>query len=201
MKPVVALDIDDVLLNTMSALFGYYNKVYGTSLTEQHYYTKDVDALGVSDYAEAAARFEDYLTSTEFKEITPLPEAVSAIKDLNQYFAFIAVTSRPFLMQEATASWLEEHFGPAISQVRFTHFIMTARKDRPKEALSKIDVCKEINAQYMIEDHLYHAVPVAEAGIKVFLINQPWNQTDVLPVHAKRVAGWKDIERQLGKGV
>ena len=53
MKHVIALDIDDVLLDTMSALFGYYNKTYGTSLTGQHYYTKDIDALGVKDYARS----------------------------------------------------------------------------------------------------------------------------------------------------
>ena len=160
MKPVIALDIDDVLLDTMSALFGCYNKAYGTSLTKQHNYTKDVDALGVKEYADAVARFESLLNS-----------------------------------------WLAQHFGSTIDQVRFTHFIMAANKDTPKEPLSKIDVCKEINALYMIEDHLYHAVPVAEAGIKVFLIDQPWNRTDALPAHVERVVGWKNIEKQLIGGL
>ncbi len=47
-KPVIAIDIDDVLVDTAAKLINDYNRKYGTFLTKHHYYKKDLEPLGVN---------------------------------------------------------------------------------------------------------------------------------------------------------
>jgi uncharacterized HAD superfamily protein len=195
-KPVIALDIDDVLVDTAAALLNDYNEKYGTSLKKHHYYSKDTSVLGVSDYEVAAERLTRYVLSGALTEAHPLADAVEAVKRLSVRYSFVGVTSRPADIAPATKEWVQMHFGDAVSDVLFTHFVMAANAPTGT-SLTKVDVCSDIGAVYLIEDHLHHAVPVADMGVKVFLINQPWNQADTLPPNVERVANWKGIERAL----
>lgn len=195
-KPVVALDIDDVLVDTAAALLNDYNKKYGTSLEKHHYYSKDVNVLGVTDYNEAADRLTRYVLSGALTQSQPLLDAIEAVRRLSGAYTFIGVTSRPPEIAAATRDWLNLHFGDRVSDVIFTHFIMAADSQN-KTQLTKVEVCSDINATYMIEDHLHHAIPVAESGVKVFLIDQPWNQMETLPLGIERVTSWSDIEKKL----
>jgi 5'(3')-deoxyribonucleotidase len=191
-KPIIALDIDDVLVDTAAVLLDDYNKKYGTSLERHHYYSKDIDVLGVSDYEVAADRFTRYVLSGALTDTRPLDEAIAAIQRLSAYYDFVGVTSRPAEIAYATKDWVRMYFGDVVSDVIFTHFVMAANAPG-KTAVTKVDACSKIGADYLIEDHLHHAIPVASSGVTVFLIDQPWNQTDVLPPNVKRVTGWSDI--------
>jgi len=193
-KPVIALDVDDVLVDTATHLLGSYNKAYGTKLTRSHYYTRDTEAHGVEHYDEAARRFEKYMRSPAYTDVLPLPEAVRAVKHLSQYYEFVGVTSRPEYVAEATGKWLEEHFG--VVKVVFTSFIMGG-SDHQGIVLSKAEVCQDINAKYMIDDHLHHALSAADIGVEVLLLDQIWNQTDHLPERVTRVKSWQEIEAYL----
>jgi hypothetical protein len=67
-----------------------------------------------------------------------------------------------------------------------------------KTARSKGDVCVEIGADLLIDDHLHHAQQVAAKNIDVLLFgNYPWNQAETLPKHIRRVQGWADVEELL----
>jgi 5'(3')-deoxyribonucleotidase len=194
-KPVIAVDIDDVLVDTAAKLLDDYNRKYGTSLTKHHYYKKDVEPLGVTDYAIAAERLAKYHTSPDFLEAHPIPDAIDVIQRLSPHFEFIGVTSRPETIAEPTRAWAKQHFGDAISKIIFTSFVMAAEKDQTP--LTKAIACKEIGAVFMIKDHLGHALPVSELGVKVFLIDQLWNQHDALPENVIRTSGWSDVEKHL----
>lgn len=196
-KPVIALDIDDVLVDTAAALLGDYNEKYGTSLEKHHYYSKDIDVLGVAAYEEAADRLSRYVLSGALTEAQPHQEAVDAVRRLSSAYSFVGVTSRPSGIAPATKEWIRRHFGDVVSDVIFTHYIMSADSPDKATQLTKVEVCSDIGAVFMIEDHLHHALPVAESGVSVFLIDQPWNQSDILPSNVQRVTGWKDIEAKL----
>lgn len=196
-NPVVALDIDDVLTETAAHILDYYNKNFGTKLEKHHYYTKDITALGVPDYSVAAERFTTYLNSKAYIARQPLAEAVKSINRLQNSFDLIAITSRPKSLVDATKRWIKEHFGDAIPEVIFTNFIAAVDGVGGGVPLTKVEACKKINAKYMVEDHLYHALPVAQSGIQVFLLDQPWNQTLVLNQFITRVNNWTEIEERL----
>lgn len=164
------------------------------SYTEK-YPGKELEPLGVSDYAVAAQRFEAYLETDAFIQIPPLAEAVRSVINLSKHYRFIAVTSRLRFLQEKTIQWLQRHFGETVTDVLFTHFIMSAGS--PKDKLTKVEVCKNIGATFMIEAHIHHAVPVVNEGIEVFLLDQPWNQSDVSSANIRRMHSWMDIENDL----
>lgn len=48
----------------------------------------------------------------------------------------------------------------------------------------------------MIEDNLEYAMELANAGIKVYLLDRPWNQDYDPQIHKNiiKVKGWKDID-------
>jgi 5'(3')-deoxyribonucleotidase len=193
-KPVIALDIDDVLVDTVTAMFGDYNKRYGTALTKEHHYTRDIKLLGVSDYKIAAERVERYLASEAYANLVPFADAIRAIRRLNAQYDFIAVTSRPKFTEQMTRDWIKKHFDDMVQDVIFTHYIMAADTSNHPSVSSKVGACKDIGAVYMVEDHLHHAIPVAESGVKVFLLDQPWNQHAALPGTMSRVRNWNAIE-------
>lgn len=193
-KPVIALDIDDVLVDTAGHMMSSYNDSYGTKMTRYDYYSKDLTVLGVDDYDIAAKRFEKYIRSGALTNATPLPEAVETVKRLSRHYDFVGVTSRPEYIAEATGEWLKQHFG--VVKAVFTSFIMGG-SDHQGTMLSKAEVCTDINAKYMIEDHLHHALPVADSGVRVFLMDQVWNQSDDLPENIIRVKSWQEIEAYL----
>jgi uncharacterized HAD superfamily protein len=63
---------------------------------------------------------------------------------------------------------------------------------------SKGDVCEQIGADLLIEDHLGHAKEVAERGIEVLLFGSyPWNQAKKLPKSIRRVRDWAEVEQLL----
>lgn len=193
----VAIDIDDVLVDSVTPIFNHYNKKYGTTLTKKDYYSKDIKVLGVSEYAVAAKRLEKYLASAEYTTLPPLAEAVRAIHRLSEQYRFVAVTSRPAFIEHATRAWLKKHFDDLIEDVIFTHFVMAADHSNHPSVSSKVDVCQRIGAAYMIDDHLHHAVPAASVVEEVFLIDQPWNQQANLPKNVSRVKDWSVIETVL----
>jgi uncharacterized HAD superfamily protein len=195
-KPVIALDIDDVLINSADLLMEDYNRRFGTSLTRADYYSKDISKFGVSHYDLAADRFREFQESKAFTDAEAIQEAIESVFKLAPYYEFVGVTSRPEFIKSQTNKWIGKRFGTNISRIIHTSFVM-GRSDHVGTVLTKADVCEKINASYLIEDHLHHAVPVAENGTRVFLIDQIWNQSDDLPATITRVHSWTEIERLL----
>jgi len=195
-RPVIAVDIDDVLVDSAASILGDYNKKYGTSLTKNHYYSKDIKVLEVEHYDIAAERFGKYIASKEYTDMPPISGAVSAINRLSSRYDFVGVTSRPEFIAEATNKWLKKHFKSGIIKAIYTSFVMGSVSQQ-SSILTKAGVCQELGASYMIEDHLGHVLPVSELDITVFLIDQPWNQAGALPKNVIRVKNWLEIEKYL----
>jgi uncharacterized HAD superfamily protein len=66
----------------------------------------------------------------------------------------------------------------------------------PAKKRLKSAMCKELGIQVMIDDHMSVAKDCAEAGIRVLLFDQPWNQGE-LPMGAERVHSWDEIVKKL----
>jgi len=50
-----------------------------------------------------------------------------------------------------------------------------------------------------VEDSLEHASAIAEAGVFSLLLDQPWNQSPVLPRQCKRVYDWDAIVQSINQ--
>lgn len=194
-RETLAIDLDDVVLATAEPLLEFYNNAHGATLTLKDYYSNDLHVLQAPDLATAIKRFHVYLDSPEFFKLPPTQEAVEALNILKEHYSLYAVTGRNSVVEEATKLWLEDHLSGLFEDAIFTSYY-NAKENA--SISTKAKVCQEIGAVALIEDHLDHAIQVAQAGIDVLLFGSyPWNQAESLPRNITRVNNWPEITRLL----
>ncbi|MDO8582390.1 MAG: hypothetical protein Q7R63_00115, partial [bacterium] len=103
-------------------------------------------------------------------------------------------TGRPHGLQEITDESLERNFEGCFVEIYHTDaFGIGGGVPVPK-----VDICQKIGARTIIEDCLIHAVPCADAGMDVILLDQPWNRgATVLADGIVRVHSWEGILSRL----
>jgi len=62
---------------------------------------------------------------------------------------------------------------------------------------TKGEICKELGIDFMIEDSVEHSEICAKEGIKVFLLNKPWNKNCIDHENIIRVKSWNEILDKL----
>lgn len=188
----IAIDCDDVIVATAPAIIDFYNARYGTQIDMKDFYSTDHTAVwGAPDEQTAIRRVDEFLRSSEFQRLPPFREAIAAIQQLKARHDLHIVTGRSDYLADATHAMLEQYFPATFRSVEFTNFFTD--KPRPKS-----QVCQDLGADLLIDDHLHHAEVVAACGIPVLLFGDyPWNQTDNLPATITRVSGWSDVTDRL----
>lgn len=184
---VIAVDCDDVIVETSHLIIGYYNKTYGTDLGLQDMYSNDPQRWGVVSDAEAIARVEAYLATDEYRNAPPFREAIEATRQLSKKYELHLVTGRSNLLETATKDLLRMYFPDVFRSIVFTNLYAIGKR-------TKAEVCQELGVDLLIEDHLGHALPVAECGVDVLLFGDyPWNQAKKLPSNVHRVKNWEEV--------
>lgn len=188
-KRRIAIDCDDVLIESSPLIINYYNTTYGASLRLADMYSHDLEQWEVSDKETAIRRVDEYLNSSEYLDIPPLQETIDAITQLSKYHELHVVTGRSEAIAKTTKDMLQKYFPGVFHSIEFTNYITIDRVSR-----SKADACQRLDADLLIDDHLHHTKVVAECGIEALLFGDyPWNQADTLPKNVRRVKGWQEV--------
>lgn len=188
---VIAVDYDDVIVPTSHLIIDHYNQTYGTQLTLRDMYTDIPEHWGVTDDRTAIDRVEAYIKTDEYLQAPPFKSAIQSITRLAKRYELHIVTGRNTIVRRATEAVLEQYFPGIFASVQFTDMY----SDKPR---SKAEVCLEIGASLLIDDHLRHAEEVAAKGIDVLLFGSyPWNEATTLAEHITRVQDWDEVERIL----
>ncbi len=87
-------------------------------------------------------------------------------------------------MKDTSCQWLKRNGIP------YASLIVTNGR-------SKLKVIREmdLNIAYFIEDRFEYAMEMAEAGIKVLLMEYPWNQNCGTHHNIIRIKDWKEIRK------
>ena len=196
MKKSIAVDCDDVIVNTALPMLDHYNRTYGTRVELKDFYTNDLSLWNSPDEATAVRRFDMFGQSPEFFKLTPTQAAIETLRDLKKYYELHIVTGRPSFVEQSTLHWVEQFLPGIFTSVIFTNFFVVDETQPPPR--SKADVCTELGVEYLIDDHLHHAEVVAAAGIPVLLFGDyPWNVAEELPKGIQRVSDWAAVRRIL----
>lgn len=192
MSETIAFDIDDVLLDTAPAILDHYRETYGVHVPTERFYDRDLSIWGVDDYNLATERVGKFLNSPEFALYPPRTEAVRGIRDIAKVHRLVAVTGRPSSLQDLTERWLDCHFGGVFEDVRLTnHF--------NDNHVTKGEVCHELGADWLVDDHIVHLRTLGEYGIRGVLFgNLPWGRGHELPENIHQAATWSQLKRTLG---
>ncbi len=188
-KPIIAIDVDDVLLPHFEGLIAWYNAEYGTNLTTANNHPVDITPWGASSIDEAVKRVHSYFETEAFKNEKPYDATGPALDELDKNYELFIITGRDEVIEDTTRDWLQTYFPDVFKEVHFTSQYSLVGKSR-----SKAEVTALLNADYFIDDNLPAVTEVAASGVPSLLFGDyPWNETDSLPGNVTRVADWPAV--------
>jgi 5'(3')-deoxyribonucleotidase len=191
-KSVLAIDIDDVLAENASAFIDYSNKTFGTNLTVDDY-QEHWGEIWKSEYEETEKRALEYHQSGQLANYKVIVGAKEALEKLKVHFRLVLLTTRRNSVSQLTKDWIEKYYPNIFDDIVFTGFFDAPIKNKSIH-MTKADLAKKIQADYLIDDQLKHVKAVAEIGIKGLLFGiYSWNKTDNLPEGVTRVKNWDEV--------
>lgn len=198
-KPIIAIDIDDVLSDSAGGFIEFSNREFGTTLEVDDYNEYLMEMWGV-DLAEQERRVNKFFDLEVFSDYNHKDRAFEVLNKLKKRYDLIIVTSRRTRSGEATKAWLELKY-PGIftnEKVFFTGFHDSP--DKYSGTLAKGQMLKELGASYLIEDQVKHCISAVENGLTALLYGSyKWNQADELPDGVVRVSDWDEVEKYFNE--
>jgi uncharacterized HAD superfamily protein len=192
-KPVIAVDVDDVLAAERDAVREFVNATYGTSHTEEDYsvdgsYARYWERVWGVDSEEGGKRYQAYLEAHEKIGHQTVDGAIKAINKLKKNYNLAVITSREDVLIDTTHSWLEKHFPKTFSHIEFA---VVWSKDY---SVSKARIAKELKASYIVDDNPDHCNLAQEGGIQALLFGDyGWNRNAKLTEGIIRVKNWQEV--------
>lgn len=196
-KPVLAIDIDDVLTASNEGVRRYVNRTFGMNHTPADYavtgeYRRYWDRIWSADEEEGRKIYESYLASGETARLKPVDGALPAIRRLQTNYALVVVTARHIEQVEHTKDWLGRHAPNIFKRVEF----LLERPDN--ENITKAYILRELGAEYIIDDNADHCRHALDAGIQALLFGEyGWNREVTVPDGIVRVKNWSEVLEYL----
>lgn len=194
-KPIIAVDVDDVLTYTNEAIRQHVNKHFGTNFTTEDH-TVPGDYIGYFEriwnvsHEEAEHRYQSFIHDGGLAGLEPQEGAIDVLKYLEKDYDLVVLSARHEDQVEMTHKWLLKHFPSVFKDVRFVSGWYHGRK------VSKAEICKEIGAKYLIDDHIGHLQGVNEVGTKPLLFGEyGWSKENPQADQFTRVKDWKEVKK------
>jgi 5'(3')-deoxyribonucleotidase len=204
-RTLIASDLDEVLGQFLKSFLKHYNTHNNTFHEFHEFNSYDFTTILKRPYNEIQVEVKAYFNSDEFKHhYEPLPGAIDGFNELLELYDINVVTARPLYTEKDTSNWLQTHF----DQFHASHLHMGNHHGEEGERRKKSQICKEINAQVLIDDCLEYALDCSEHGIDVVLFDWEgkygWNKlhpsapVTELPENIKRVTNWNEALDAVG---
>lgn len=194
-KRVLGVDFDDVLFSFNDCFLDYNRAKYGLDMKLSDLFDFDYGKTFPCPPEETIRRVLEFYDTREHMETAPIPGAIEGIRKLSKDYDIHIVTSRDEKLRPSVSEWIRDKFENLIDSMHFTGQYNAAHDHK----LTKVDVCNDLGIEYFIEDALHNAIPIAESGRKVFLLDNPWNQSPNLHSNIIRVNSWDEIVRLLNE--
>lgn len=198
-KPVIAIDIDDVLSRSSEAFITYSNMRWNTTLVQDQY-DEDWSLLWNLDNTRedhrliVTERGSEILTNT-IPTMSPVDGALKVLQSLKRHFDFCVVTSRRSDLKADTLLWLNRQYPGVFHQkkIYFTGFYDTIKEGSWK--LSKGDILRDLGVRYLIDDQVKHCNSAAMHGITSLLFGGYAHQEKSAVIHEAviQVSNWKAV--------
>ena len=174
---IIAIDIDDVLADTLNYFLNYYNNLYKKNFSRKDFYIYHWwEVLGISK-EEFLEIFKIFVAEKNFEKFSPMRSAQSVINKIKKDHHLIIITGRENYLIDATEYWLNRHFPNVFGEIYYTASML----EKKLEAVSKTGACWQGGADLIIDDQFAFANDCATSGLQTFLFHSPWNKNSILP--------------------
>jgi len=192
-KPIIAVDIDDVLSETVEGFIAWSNDTYNTNLSVADY-NEDLARMWNVDREEAERRAGNFHGGGAVSQLRHIEAARPVLAWLAERYELVVITSRRLISKDQTVGWLNKYF-PGIFSPEVINFAgIWDNADEQSHNRTKGDIVKKLGASYLIDDQIKHCIASAELGIKTLLFGDyKWNQADELPKGVIRVKDWSEV--------
>ena len=178
MRPGFAVDIDNVLAQAEHEVQRIFHELTGEPWPSRTY--ASAGGLDGSDLdPDLIDRIFDYFYERSIPTLPVVPGAQPVLQRLQKDYRIVLITARRPSARPYTLRWLEKHGIP------FDELHHTGEKT---EASNDVVLA--------VDDHPVYAKEYLARGIRVFLMDQPWNQTFSDP-GATRVSDWDELRRKI----
>jgi len=192
-KPIIAVDIDDVIAANARGFIEYSNKKYGTHLTVDDYQDHWGEVWKI-DHKETERRAVEYHESGHIATYGTIEGAREVLEELKGRFTLVVLTTRRNSINQLTRDWINKYYPDTFDKFVFSGFF-----DSPTEKsiqMTKGELAKRIGTNYLIDDQLKHVQSAAELGIKGLLFGEySWNKFEKLPPDVTRVKNWEEVRK------
>jgi len=190
-KPIIAIDIDDVLADHAKQFVEFSNKRWETNLTIDDY-DEHWAEMWQTDHAETERRAAEFRSSNIIRGYNHDNVALETLKELNKHFSLVVLTSRRLEMEKETRAWIATHYPDIFTEIHFSG--IWENSDGTAHLQTKAEVCRTLGASYLIDDQLKHCIGAAECGVTGLLFgNYTWNKTSNLLSNMARVKDWYEV--------
>ncbi|MBS3133740.1 hypothetical protein J4214_00745 [Candidatus Woesearchaeota archaeon] len=173
----IGIDLDDVLADTTPALISFHNDFYGTRLKRDGFHSQFYVNVWGETLEDAIRKVQEFHDSAYFDNIKPVNGSAKFIDSLYLKNDLYIITSRKEAFIEKTILWINRYFSGKFKGIYFSdnyHVGYNGKK-------TKTQICLEIGAKLMIEDSLEYSKECSKSGIRVILLDCPWNQSEDIP--------------------
>ncbi|MFC6117961.1 5'(3')-deoxyribonucleotidase [Macrococcoides bohemicum] len=171
MKKSIAIDMDEVLADTLKKVIFQFNESTGMSLTKEDLYEKKLR----TEYPEHVDKLDELLLDRAFfRDLEVLPDAIRVVERLSEHFdVYIATAAMDVPTSfDAKYEWLREHFPFLDPQ----HFIFCGNKG-------------VVGTDYLIDDNPRQLAAFKGTGLIFDAVhNQSIKEYD-------RMKSWLDVEK------
>ena len=193
----IAIDIDDVVADSIARVREWANQKTGKKLETHHYHTDDeywkyYDSIWLRHGIADQLVFEDYMTELDQdqSEIKTNANAQAAILKLREKYDLVFITSRPPSMKESTRRWLDENIDASIP------LYLSLNPLANQSAKSKGELCIELGAGLLIDDNIDNCQSALDNGVDAILFgNFGWNKN--APETMIRCYDWAAVLEQV----
>jgi uncharacterized HAD superfamily protein len=190
-KPVIAVDIDDVLGLSADEFIKYTNKKWGTNLSIEDYDEHWGKVWKIDNQQEAERRSHEYIQYAN-PLVKKNPDALKILSQLSKNHKLVIATSRRLQYQNETRDWLQTHFGNLFGEIHYAKIWDEVTKERI--AATKTEILSQIGADYLIDDQPKHCIGAAKVGIKAILFGDyAWNRDIKLQPNMVRAKNWQKV--------
>jgi len=190
-KMKIGIDLDDVVFEFTREFIKFYNEKYGKEIKFEEVDTYDFPKVFDLSLQTTLDLIKEMISIGIARNLPFCDYAKEAILDLSKNHEIFFITSR--VVRERTLENLKQLF----SEIEF-QLIFSSNSYAGSEGKSKAEICHEQGIDIMIEDDKGYAEDISKKGVKVLILDKPWNRECQEHENIARVGNWIEVREKIG---